>query len=70
VYVTSGARLLSEMQDDESDALDKAFDVTSTSRLGCQARIEREGVVEVEIAQESHEAYYAEHPKERPRQGS
>ena len=66
VYVRKGAELLSEIQDDENDILDKAFDVRSTSRLGCQARIEKEGVVEVEITRESYDAYYNEHPAERP----
>jgi 2Fe-2S ferredoxin len=66
VYVKKGAELLSEMQDDENDILDKAFDVRSTSRLGCQARIEKDGVVEVEITRESYDAYYNEHPGERP----
>jgi hypothetical protein len=43
----------------------------STSRacvrgcLGCQARIAREGELEVEITRESYEAYYNEHPQER-----
>jgi ferredoxin len=65
VYVKKGAELLSEMEDDENDILDKAFDVRSTSRLGCQAHIEKDGVVEVEITRESYEAYYNEHPAER-----
>jgi 2Fe-2S ferredoxin len=65
VYVKKGAELLSEMEDDENDILDKAFDVRSTSRLGCQAHIEKDGVVEVEITRESYEAYYNEHPQER-----
>lgn len=65
VYVKKGAELLSEMEDDENDILDKAFDVQSTSRLGCQARIQKDGVVEVEITRESYEAYYNEHPDER-----
>jgi ferredoxin len=69
VYVKKGAELLSEMQDDENDILDKAFDVRSTSRLGCQATIERDGVVEVEITRESYDAYYNEHPDERPSAG-
>jgi 2Fe-2S ferredoxin len=64
--VKKGAELLSEMQDDENDILDKAFDVQSTSRLGCQARIEKDGVIEVEITRESYDAYYNEHPAERP----
>jgi 2Fe-2S ferredoxin len=65
VYVKKGLELLSEIGDDENDILDKAFDVRPTSRLGCQARVEREGVVEVEISRESYEAYYNEHPTER-----
>jgi 2Fe-2S ferredoxin len=68
VYVKKGAELLSEMEDDENDILDKAFDVRSTSRLGCQARIEKDGVVEVEITRESYDAYYNEHPGERPKE--
>lgn len=63
VYVTVGARLLSEVEDEENDILDKAFDVRSNSRLGCQAKIERDGEIEVEITRESLEAYYAEHPE-------
>ena len=62
VYVLAGASLLSEMEDEENDILDKAFDVRASSRLGCQARVEREGVVDVEISRESLEAYAAEHP--------
>jgi 2Fe-2S ferredoxin len=65
VYVKKGAELLSEMEDDENDILDKAFDVRSTSRLGCQAKIEKDGVVEVEITRESYDAYYNEQPEER-----
>src|SRR3954471_24862592 len=65
VYVTKGAQLLSEMEDDENDIMDKAFDVKSTSRLGCQAIIQREGEIEVEITRESREAFYNEHPDER-----
>ena len=69
VYVKKGGELLSEMEDDENDILDKAFDVRSTSRLGCQARIEKDGVIEVEITRESYDAYYNEHPEERAKQG-
>ena len=70
VYVKKGAELLSEIQDDENDILDKAFDVRSSSRLGCQARIEKDGIVEVEITRESYDAYYNEHPDERPKEGT
>src|SRR5579883_1968369 len=65
VYVSKGAELLSEQEDDEADILDKAFDVRASSRLGCQSRIEKDGVVEVEITRESLEAYENEHPAER-----
>ncbi len=65
VYVLQGSKLLSEMEDEENDILDKAFDVRASSRLGCQAKIEREGLVEVEITRESLEAYAAEHPDHR-----
>lgn len=65
VYVRKGLALLSEAEDEESDILDKAFAVERTSRLGCQARVEREGHVELEITRESFETYYNEHPDER-----
>jgi ferredoxin len=65
VYVTRGLDLLSEAEDEELDILDKAFDVRASSRLGCQARIERDGLVVIEITRESREAYYNEHPDER-----
>ncbi len=65
VHVKKGLNLLSEGEDEENDILDKAFDVTSISRLGCQARIEREGLVELFITKESYDTWYNEHPKER-----
>ncbi len=65
VYVHSGANLLSEMEDEENDILDKAFDVKSTSRLGCQSKIRADGVIEVEITRESLEAFENEHPEAR-----
>jgi 2Fe-2S ferredoxin len=65
VYVHAGGALLSEQEDEEADILDKAFDVRSSSRLGCQARAVAPGVVEVEIARESLEAFENEHPDER-----
>jgi 2Fe-2S ferredoxin len=65
VYVLSGGALLSEQEDDEADILDKAFDVRAGSRLGCQTKIAREGVIEVEITRESVQAYENEHPAER-----
>jgi 2Fe-2S ferredoxin len=65
VYVVKGAELLSEMEDDENDILDKAFDVKASSRLGCQSKIQKEGTIEVEITRESLEAYENEHPQAR-----
>jgi 2Fe-2S ferredoxin len=61
VYVLKGMELLSELEDDENDVLDKAFDVRSNSRLGCQAKIVREGTVEVEVTPESRQAFEDEH---------
>lgn len=65
VYVEQGQELLSEADEDEEDILDKAFDVTMQSRLGCQAKLQAEGTVRVKISSESVEAYYNEHPDER-----
>ncbi len=52
VKILTGADALNESTEDEEDQLDEARDVELTSRLGCQARIERQpdgGVIEVEI---------------------
>ncbi len=65
LYVAKGASLLSEQEEEEEDMLDKAFDVRSTSRLGCQSKIMKEGHVEVEITRESIEAFENEHPEAR-----
>ncbi len=62
VYVEKGSELLSPAEDDEEDILDKAFDVRMSSRLGCQAKIQREGLIELRISKESLDAYYNEHP--------
>jgi 2Fe-2S ferredoxin len=64
VYVEQGAELLSEANEDEEDILDKAFDVRMNSRLGCQAKIQGDGLVVVRISKESLDAYYNEHPAE------
>lgn len=74
VYVQQGHDRLSAASEDEEDTLDKAFDVQLTSRLGCQATIEHDGLVQVEICRESLEAFYAFHaehsdPRERARGG-
>jgi len=63
VYVSRGFDATSEIEDEEFDILDKAFDVRATSRLGCQARIH--GDIEVEISDESFEAFLDEHAAER-----
>ena len=65
VYVTAGFEGTSEIEDDEFDILDKAFDVRSISRLGCQARVH--GDVVVEISDESFQAFLDEHPTEKER---
>ena len=62
VYVETGPDLLSSAEEDEEDILDKAFDVRMSSRLGCQAKIEREGLIELLISKERLDAYYNEHP--------
>lgn len=62
VYVEQGAELLSPASEQEEDILDKAFDVRINSRLGCQAKLQREGLVVVRISQESLAAYANEHP--------
>lgn len=69
VYVEEGGELLSEASEDEEDILDKAFDVRMSSRLGCQAKFQRDGVVAVRISKESLEAYYNEHPAEQRPEG-
>ncbi len=63
VYVVQGFDDTSEIEDDEFDILDKAFDIRSTSRLGCQAKLH--GDVAVEISDESFEAFLDEHPDDR-----
>ena len=62
VYVETGAKLLAPAEEDEEDILDKAFDVQVSSRLGCQAKIQGEGLIELRISKESLDAYYNEHP--------
>jgi 2Fe-2S ferredoxin len=63
VYVCEGFDSTSEIEDEEFDILDKAFDVRMTSRLGCQAKIT--GPIAVEISDESFEAFCDEHPDKR-----
>ena len=47
VIVRQGMDSLSEMEDDEADRLDTAWDLTTDSRLGCQAIIKGDVVVEI-----------------------
>jgi 2Fe-2S ferredoxin len=65
VYVVRGFDDTSEIEDEEYDILDKAFDVRMNSRLGCQAKIH--GDVDVEISDESFGAFLDEHPDDRDR---
>ena len=44
--------------------MDKAFDVRSESRLGCQCKLAGADIV-VEISEESHRAWLDENPEER-----
>lgn len=60
VYVVKGFDQTSEIEDEEYDILDKAFDVRMQSRLGCQAKIN--GDIEVLISDESFQAFLDEHP--------
>ena len=60
VYVVKGLDKTSEVEDDEYDILDKAFDVKLESRLGCQAKIH--GDLDVVISEESFQAFLDEHP--------
>ena len=60
VYVVKGLDNTSEVEDEENDILDKAFDVRVESRLGCQAKIT--GDVDVLISEESFQAFLDEHP--------
>ena len=46
VIVRQGEQYLSEMEDDEADRLDTAWDLTTSSRLGCQAVIQGDVTVE------------------------
>ena len=47
VFIRSGQQHLSEMQDDEADRLDTAWDLRPESRLGCQAVISGDVVCEL-----------------------
>ena len=69
VWVHEGIDSLPEVTDKENDIMDKAFGVSSESRLGCQARLGEADVV-VEITEESHRAWLDENPEERKKPAS
>lgn len=52
VIIRSGEDKLSEMTDDEADQLDEAEGLTISSRLGCQARIHGDIIVEIPMLNE------------------
>jgi 2Fe-2S ferredoxin len=47
VIIRKGMQNLSEMEDNEADRLDTAWDLTTESRLGCQAIIKGDVVAEL-----------------------
>lgn len=47
LVIKEGMANLSEMEDDEADRLDTAWDLTTESRLGCQAVVTGDVVAEV-----------------------
>ena len=67
VYVKEGLEDISPLDDKEEDRLDGAFDVRPNSRLGCQAQVLKDRLYVVEISHESRDAYFDEHPDERPK---
>lgn len=50
IVVKAGESDLSEMEEEEEDRLDTAEGLTLTSRLGCQARVHGDVVVEIPAA--------------------
>ena len=66
VWVRRGLESLSEQEDQEADRLDQAFDVRPYSRLSCQSLVGSEDV-EVDITQESLQAFLDENPDLRHR---
>jgi ferredoxin, 2Fe-2S len=64
VWVRRGLESLPEVEDDEMDRLDQAFDVRPNSRLACQAKVGSEDL-EVWITEESLRAFMDENPQIR-----
>ncbi len=69
VWVQQGIDSLPDVEDKENDIMDKAFGVSSESRLACQAKLGTADVV-VEITEESHRAWLDENPDERKKERS
>jgi len=64
VKVRSGFDSLSPPQERELDMLERAFDLSPASRLGCQARVGEQDVV-FEITADSLKSWLDENPVER-----
>jgi ferredoxin, 2Fe-2S len=60
VIVKSGFENLSEMEDNEADQLDEAEGLTLTSRLGCQAKVHGDIIVEIPLINKSLRALFHE----------
>ncbi len=66
VWVKRGSSRCRSRRTTEADRLDQAFDVRANSRLGCQSLVGGEDV-DVEITQESLQAFLDENPVLRHR---
>ena len=62
VILKGGFETLSEMDDNEADQLDEAEGLTLTSRLGCQAKIYGDIVVEIPLMNEALRTLFHEGP--------
>lgn len=54
IHVKSGIDRLSELEDDEEERLDRATGLTLQSRLGCQAKIHGDIIVEIQNIGHGH----------------
>lgn len=63
VRIETGGAHLSIADELEENGLDRVFDVRPSSRLGCRARIESAGEIQVRITDESLDAWLREHPR-------
>jgi ferredoxin, 2Fe-2S len=64
VHVLAGLDSLGEPAERELDILERAFGVSATSRLGCQATVGEKDVT-FEVTRESLQTWLDEHPEER-----